>query len=128
MRFIPTLTHGSLDYLIGMFLIVVPWAVRLNEPETWFMDVFGLAVIGYSLFTDYELALVRWIPVPVHLGLDIAAGVVMAAVPWLFSFAGDQSAFHVAIGLLLIVVALMTELVPSETGEVRGAGYSPWRS
>ena len=38
--------------------------------------------------TDYELCVMRVIPLPVHLEIDIAFGALLAASPWLFGFSG----------------------------------------
>lgn len=49
-----------------------------------------------------------------HPGLDLASGVLLAASPWLFGFAGDVWAPHLIFGLLEIGAALMTKRSPSK--------------
>jgi hypothetical protein len=46
--------------------------------------ILGLGAIAYSLFIDYELGVVRTIPMTAHLGLDAGSGVILAASPWIF--------------------------------------------
>lgn len=115
MRFIPTRLHAILDYLLGAVMIVLPWLADFaaGGAETWIFVILGAGVILYSLFTDYEYALSRNIPMPTHLGLDIAGGVVLAASPWLFGFADFVYWPHVIFGALEVGAGLMTQRVPS---------------
>jgi hypothetical protein len=72
MRLIPTRIQGVLDYGVGALLVFAPWVFGFaaGGAETWAPVVLGLAAIAYSLFTDYELGVVRAIPMTMHLGLD----------------------------------------------------------
>jgi hypothetical protein len=83
LQFIPTRVHGVLDYLTAILLIALPWVLGLGDRglETWLPVVLGAGVLLYSMLTNYELGLVKTIPMPVHLGLDIAGGAVLAVSP-----------------------------------------------
>ncbi len=124
MRFIPTRIHGMLDYGAGLLLIVAPWLFGFADDgaETWIPVILGIGAIGYSLFTDYELGVVRTLPMATHLMLDIASGIVLAVSPWIFGFAEDVWVPHVILGLLEIGAGLMTRTTPetSRSGS-RGA-------
>jgi hypothetical protein len=114
MRFIPTRVHGMADYLLGALLIVAPWLLGFADggAETWVPVVLGASVIAYSLFTDYELGVVRRLPMSVHLVLDLAGGVVLAVSPWVFGFADDVWVPHLVLGILEIGAALTTRTTP----------------
>jgi hypothetical protein len=120
MRFIPTRIHGMLDYLMGILLILSPWifgfADAANEAAIWVPVVLGIAAILYSLFTDYEMGLVRSIPMPTHLILDIASGALLALSPWLFGFADEVFWPHLLVGLLEIGAGLTTHTTPGIAG------------
>jgi SPW repeat len=117
MRVLPTRIHGVLDYLVGAFLAASPWLLGFARggAETWVPVVLGLGAIVYSLLTDYELGVVRRIPMPVHLALDAGSGVLLALSPWLFGFADEVFVPHLAIGLLEILVPSITERQPRFT-------------
>jgi len=123
MRFIPTRVHGFLDYGAGLLLIVAPWLFGFADggAETWVPVILGIGAIGYSLFTDYELGLVRTLPMATHLMLDIASGIVLAVSPWIFGFADDVWVPHVILGLLEIGAGLMTRTTP-ETSRTNSRG------
>src|SRR3954452_20292533 len=114
MRFLPTRIHGVLDYVVGIVLIIAPWALGFARggAETWVPVVLGAAAIMYSLCTDYELGLVRAIPMKTHLMLDLGSGILLAASPWLFGFSDRVWVPHVVIGLIEIGTALMSQSVP----------------
>src|SRR5688500_5249271 len=117
MRFISTRTHGVIDYLMGALLIVAPYLLGFADGTAaqWVPQIVGAALIGAALLTDYELGVVRMIPMPVHLGLDVAAGVLLAASPWLFGFAGRVWVPHLIFGLAEIGAGLTTRTAPGTT-------------
>ena len=110
MQFIPTRTHGILDYVVGALLVVAPWLLGFADggPAQWVPVILGLGVIVYSLLTNYELGLARVIPMPVHLGLDFLGGLVLAASPWLFGFADQIIWPHLLIGVIEMITAVST--------------------
>lgn len=117
MRVIPTYVHGVMDYLVGLLLIAAPWLFGFarNGIETWLPVVLGVSVIVYSLFTDYELGVVRRIGMTTHLGLDLGGGALLAVSPWLFGFHEHIWWPHLIVGLLEIGAAAMTQTRPSHS-------------
>ena len=123
MRFIPTRVHGMADYLLGVLLIAAPWLFDFADggAETWLPVILGAGVILYSLLTDYELGVMRRIPMATHLLLDLGGGVLLAASPWLFGFAEDVYLPHLVLGLLEIGAALTTRTSPERPQSVQEA-------
>jgi hypothetical protein len=115
-RFIPTRVHGVLDYLTAIALIAMPWVLGLRGGLAfWLPVVLGVAVIVYSVLTSCELALVRVISMAVHLGLDIAGGLLLAISPWLFGFDELTRIPYLAVGIFEIAVALVSQTVPGRS-------------
>ncbi|WP_460635887.1 SPW repeat domain-containing protein [Larkinella harenae] len=117
MRLLSTRTHGMIDYIAGTFFVISPWVFGFANrgPEQWVPVVLGVMAVLYSLFTDYEWGLVRRLPVPVHLTMDVLSGVVMAASPWLFGFAEHVYLPHVIFGVFEIGAGLITQRTASAT-------------
>jgi hypothetical protein len=107
-----------LDYGVGALLIASPWIFGFAEmgAETWIPVIIGIMTLIMSIFTNYELGLIKMIPLPVHLLIDIVAGILLAASPWLLGFADHIFWPHLIFGMLEIGAALLTERYPS--GEV----------
>jgi hypothetical protein len=114
MRFIPTKFHAPLDYIVGAALIAAPWILQFSEhtAATVIPVALGVGLIVYSLFTDYELGVWKVAPMAVHNLIDIVAGTLLAASPWLFGYA-DESAnvwvLQVVVGLAAIFLGLTTK-------------------
>jgi SPW repeat-containing protein len=112
-RIIPTGVHGLLDYLaVGVNLAFprllglhdAPWAATVPRIDS-------LAGLGCSLITDYELGVLKELPMPAHLKLDAAKGLFMALSPWLFGFAKNGTRYklpHVLMGTADVVAAVTT--------------------
>ena len=122
MRFIPTGIHGVLDYLTGVVLIGIPFvvgfvpgretAIAIDNAATYVPVVLGFGLIIYSLFTNYEVGVVRKIPMRVHLALDAISGGFLAVSPWLFGFADYVLWPHVILGVIELVAANTTQTEP----------------
>jgi len=115
MRVIPTRAHGVLDYLVGILLILAPMLLGFADrgPAQLVPQVLGVATIGLAMLTNYELGLLRLIPMQVHLVVDFASGVLLLASPWLFGFAEFIAWPHVLFGLLEIGVVLLSRTTPA---------------
>lgn len=119
MRFIPTKVHGALDYIVGIALIAAPWLfgfANVGGAAVIIPVVLGVGLIVYSLFTKYEWGPFGFIPMPVHLGFDIAASLFLALSPWIFGFAGEALNVwlpHVVVGAAVILVVLFSQSQPT---------------
>ena len=116
MRFVPTRVHGILDYVVGALLLVVPPIVSSpgSGARFWVPAALGAGAIVYALLTDYELGVVRLLPMPAHLLPDALSGVLLAASPWLFGFADRVWEPHLLAGLFEIAAAATTRTTPFE--------------
>lgn len=70
MRIISTGLHGLVDYLWGVALIVSPFLLGIPEQAAWFLAGLGVFALIYSMSTDCELGLVRFLRIRFHLVLD----------------------------------------------------------
>jgi hypothetical protein len=106
---IPSSVHGFFDYFLGLGAIVAPWLFGFAHvvPARLVMQTQGLAVLLYSLFTDYEWGLVRVLRFPSHLLLDFLGGLMLVASPSLLGFR-HFGRTHVALGLLELAITLLT--------------------
>jgi len=98
-----TLVHAVLDYAIGALLLIGPWVFGFagDLRVALITQAFGAAIVGYSLFTDYEPSFRRKIPLVAHLGLDALCGGLLIASPWLFGFAAVTWIPHLVIGTIM---------------------------
>jgi general stress protein CsbA len=100
---------------MGVLLIAAPWLFGFNDmgAARWVPIVLGVALLATSPDAAYELGLIKAIPMPVHLGLDVLVGLVLIASPWLFGFADELWLPHVIVGVLEVGAGLCTQTRPS---------------
>lgn len=105
----PTKIHAFVDYFIALIAIFSPVFFGFGEGgiETLFPIVFGMLLILYSFFTDYELGLSKQIPLFLHFRLDQMGGALLAASPWLLNFYEAVYMPHLILGIALVVSSLL---------------------
>jgi hypothetical protein len=116
MRFIPTRIHGILDYFVGILLIAAPWLFNFylaGAEETWVPVIVGIMVLLQAILTDFEVGLVRKLPMKTHLSMDLLMGLFLALSPWLFGFADLVAWPHVLFGVFSILASLTTHTTPA---------------
>ena len=127
MRFISTSFHGCLDYAMGIALLVAAALIGHGSGSlvSWLPALLGAGLLAYSLVTDYELALVRFIPIRTHLLLDALGGVVLVV----FALAGTSGVglgVFAILGLLEIGSALLTRTTSDDgSGLERASPLDP---
>lgn len=110
LRVLSTRVHGTLDYVLGLGLLLFPWIfgfAAVGGAATWVPITLGVAIIIYSLGTDHEWGMLRVVPMGYHVALDLFGGIFLSLSPWIFGFADEETNAwlpHVTLGLVLILV------------------------
>lgn len=116
MKLIPTRIHGVLDYVTASKLFVLPTLLGWDAKVASRVRTAAAGTLLYSLVTRYELGLkpVAVLPMPAHLALDGASGVLFCAAPWLLP---DEpravKTILVAIGVFELLVTLNSQTQPT---------------
>lgn len=111
---IPTKAHGVVDYATSGALLAAPRLFRLKDVRSSALvpRITGATTTAYSALTDYELGVVRVLPMKVHLALDAAGGALLAVSPWALGYARHGLRHwlpHTTVGLGEVAVALTTD-------------------
>jgi hypothetical protein len=77
---ISTRAHGIADYATGGALLLAPAILRPKRGAT-LLRAAGAAILGNTALTDWEVGVLRVLPVRAHLALDAATGALMLALP-----------------------------------------------
>jgi len=114
LQVIPTSVHGMIDYAASGVLYATPALLGLNDvpASARALRLASGGAVAYSLLTDYELGVVKVVPMSVHLTLDVMSGALLASSPWLFGFAKEGPRHwlpHALMGTKEIVIALMSK-------------------
>src|SRR4051812_41870444 len=114
MKIIPRFYHGVLDYLSGILLLASPnlfGFANITGPACWVPRIIGLIILVQAMTTDYELGIMKMLPISMHLLTDYGIGALLIATPWLLGFSVIRSAtLTVAVmGVLVIGLSAMTQ-------------------
>src|SRR3954466_14085493 len=118
--------HAMLDYPLGVVLILSPWIFGFSDvggAAVTVPIVMGALAIVQSLVTDRGVTAAGVFPPPVHLMTDVAAGIVLAASPFVLGFADEGTNAwlpHAVFGGGPLGAGLMTQRVRETPRDVRG--------
>jgi hypothetical protein len=123
MRIIPAFVHGIFDYIGGIALLAAPnlfGFADVGGAAVWVPRIIGVIVLLQSIMTNYEVGLVKVLPMKMHLMNDYIASLVLAASPWIFGFADQPSNVwmpHVVVGVAVFILSLLTDPQPRGTAQ-----------
>ena len=116
-RFVTRKIHAFLDYPVALALIGLPFLLRLgasNPLALWLSVATGVAAFVLTILTDHETGIIRVVPYPLHVAVDLMVGLVFVAAPFLFGFSGLDAWFYWLNGAaVLTVIALSRPLSES---------------
>jgi hypothetical protein len=114
MQIIDTKTHGYIDYIFGLIIIALAYLLNFNSENTPNIALYivGASAIIYSFFTNYELGVIKIIPINIHLMLDSLSGIFLAVSPWLLGFSDKVFLPHLLFGLVEICITVITRFKP----------------
>ena len=117
---LPPLVHGLLDYLVGVALVAVPFAVGFDEDAATASSVaLGVGLLIVAASTDLPTGFVHSIPRAVHVMLDYMIALALVAAPFVLGFSDDGTAapWLIAIGVVQLMQTLATRFLrPKESG------------
>jgi hypothetical protein len=106
MKMIPKFYHGVLDYLSALLLLAAPnlfGFAEIGGVTAWLPRIIGVMILLQALMTDYELGVMKVIPIAMHLMADYAIGAVLLIAPFVFGI----SSRSVTATLLLVMMAVV---------------------
>jgi hypothetical protein len=115
MKIIPRFFRGVLDYMTGLLLLLAPSLLGFSHTggaAVWIPRIIGLMIVLQAMMTDYELGLMKTVPIKMHLMMDYLVAVLLVVSPWLFRFSDRSATATLTLVLAGFVVAgttLMTE-------------------
>ena len=110
MRVLGAFSHGVIDYLMVIFLVIGPRIAGFTGRQATMC--YGLAVVHFllTIITRFPLGILRTLPFWLHGSIEIIVAVLLVILPWLAHFsAGVLSRnFFIAIGVLIAVIWALT--------------------
>jgi len=119
MRIIPTFVHGIIDYAAGLVFFFAPEIFGFSDgpgAATMIARVAGVVSLVYALGTNYELGVVKFLSMRMHLVIDCLMGLLFLVSPFVFGFINGpkhQWLPHVCFGIFALAAGLMTKKEPT---------------
>ncbi|HEX8279925.1 MAG TPA: SPW repeat protein [Chthoniobacterales bacterium] len=118
MKIIPSFVHGIFDYIGGIALLAAPnifGFADVGGAAVMIPRILGVIILIQSICTNYELGLLKVLPMKMHVMNDLIASAFLAVSPWLFGFADEKTNAwmpHLVVGIAVFVLSLMTQTEP----------------
>jgi hypothetical protein len=112
LRFLTPRIHGVLDYAAVIVLVAAPFLLGLaatNRLALGISLVLGVALLGYSLITDYAYSLSGTLSFKIHLVFDALSGLGAIAAPFIFGFGGVAKIYYIVMGVGVLLVVALTD-------------------
>jgi hypothetical protein len=115
MKFISPRTHTIIGFIVGIALLLAPNIFGFSDvggAAVAVPRIIGIIVILSELTVRGSFSGMGFVPMKLHVVLDMLMGAILALSPWLFGFS-DQEANawvpHLIVGLLMIGYAAATQ-------------------
>jgi hypothetical protein len=115
LRFVPTLTHGLVDNLLGILMAISPWIFDFHavRGEAVLAPIlFGGLLIASGLLTRHEMGLANLLGMRAHLVIDVVLGLLLALSPFVLGFSDRVFLPHVLAGSFLTLLPLFSVREP----------------
>jgi hypothetical protein len=110
---IPTKLHATLDYLTALTLPLLPRMLNLDKEMTRYHDTLAAATLAYSASTDYELGLIKTLPMHAHLAFDLIGGLTLLSTAALATDHPPRARNRrTTLGLIYLTVPLLSQPHP----------------
>jgi hypothetical protein len=110
--------HGVLDYAVAAVFLNAPMVLRFQHTRAasiayWLTGIHLLL----TACTDFPLGAFKWIPFRIHGAIELVAGLFVLGAPWTLGFSdqGVPRNFFVAMGILILIVAALTDYTARES-------------
>ncbi|HYH36168.1 MAG TPA: SPW repeat protein [Candidatus Saccharimonadales bacterium] len=114
MKFLSPRTHTIIGFVVGIALLLAPNIFGFSDvggAAVAVPRIIGVIVLLSELTVKGSFSGMGFVPMKLHLPMDMAMGAFLAVSPWLFGFA-DQEANawvpHLVVGIMMIGYALVT--------------------
>lgn len=108
--------HSIIGFIVGLALIIAPEVFGFSDvggAAVMIPRILGVIIILSELMVRGSFSGAGFVPMKLHLGMDVILGAFLALSPWLFSFS-DQGTNawlpHFIVGLAIMGYALVTRI------------------
>lgn len=112
MKIISTRLHGILDYATA-FILILPWIVDYHptSEDTWILAASGTFIFIYSIITNYEVGMLKLLPMKGHMILDVLVSAFLIVAPFIFSLP-HYTNWTMIVGVVGLITTVLSTATP----------------
>lgn len=124
MKFISPRTHTIIGFIVGIALVLAPNLFGFSDiggAAEAVPRIIGIIVILSELTVRGSFSGMGFVPMKLHIAMDVIMGALLALSPWLFGFADEPANAwvpHLLVGIAMIGYALATRTNGNEKSVV----------
>jgi hypothetical protein len=104
--------HVLIEYGVGLLTILAPFLFSFDDSAAKVVSVLiGAGILVLAVVTDAPTGLSRSLPVASHVVIDYVVGLLLIVAPFVFGFAGDDTAataYFLAVGVGYLILTVLT--------------------
>ena len=107
--------HGILDYAGGILITFSPWIfgfAPLGGAPLFLPLCLGSMQLVMAIFSNHPYGIIKVFPMQLHLIIDMFAGIILIAAPWIYGFYHFVFLPHVLLGSMSFLAGLLTRNSP----------------
>jgi len=103
--------HGIIDYLVVVFLWLSPTIFELPNITSTFTYVLGCIHLTLTILTNFELGLIKVIPLKIHGMIELIVSISLIAVGFYLNTIEGELArnFYIVFGIAIFATWLITD-------------------
>jgi hypothetical protein len=109
--------HAAAEPLLAALFIAAPFLFGFSDQgaPTAVSIVAGVGILLLAMSTQWRLSLIKAIPIPAHLAIDLVLSALLIAAPFLFAFSHESAptAFFIVMGVVDLLATLGTRWYPA---------------
>lgn len=120
MQFISPRTHTIIGFIVGIALLLAPNIFGFSDvggAAVAVPRIIGIIILLSELTVRGSFSNMGFVPMKIHIAMDVFMGAVLAASPWLFGFSDEEANAwvpHLVVGIAVIGYALATRTNDAE--------------
>jgi hypothetical protein len=119
--------HAAAEPLLAALFIAAPFLFGFSDQgaPTAVAIVAGVGILLIAMSTQWRLSLIKAIPIPAHMAIDLVLSALLIASPFLFGFSDHSAptAFFIVLGVVDLLATLGTRWYPAAgQGDPEGRG------
>lgn len=121
MNILTSRSHGILDYIFSLFVLVAPTLFQMEGDFCTATYVLGVVHLVITALTRFEFGLIKLIPFRIHGLIEVVMALLLVGLAFWFNSQGNEFAFYFYLALAAITLVVFS-ITDFKTGGLSNIG------